>query len=46
MACGSLRAGEVACSCVFFHYAALYTTCMLCGFSPFNIFVLIYQNKK
>ena len=23
----------------------MYTTCMLCGFSPFNIFVLIYQKK-
>ena len=24
----------------------MYTTCMLCGFSPFNIFVFIYQKKK
>ena len=24
----------------------MYTPCMLCGFSPFNIFVLIYQKKK
>ena len=24
----------------------MYTSCMLCGFPPFNIFVLIYQKKK
>ena len=24
----------------------MYTTCMFCGFPPFNIFALIYQKKK
>ena len=24
----------------------MYTTCMLCGFLPFNILVLIYQKEK
>ena len=24
----------------------MYTPCMLCGFLPLNIFVLIYQKKK